>query len=273
MNLNNEFNLKLPLPSIVPSSWKKELGAIDFMCFRNLEHFKHIVSNIIQLDDTKCGMSYKEALVKLLKKQSDFPKKEQESIRDLVRSNLHKRGLITQEVYENFRYTYDGTQVDVDIGKFVNGEPDCVISPSVQYIDFFYELYINISYPYYIDNAQVRKSVAKLLATIEELERQHVFIKITLVFPARSVSLNNRNSYFSMLPLFSHKQIKSIDLMSSVVNDRLLRKFFFAILENTYFENLSSNYGFAKTLTGTMNIGEEFNEIDFFENIIDAVRK
>jgi len=175
-------------------------------------------------------------------------------------------------VYENFRYTTDGTQVDVDVGKYANGEPDCVMTPSVQYIDFFYELYINISYPHYVTNETIRQNCAKLLATIEELERQHIFIKVMLVFPSMQVCSNRkRHHYFGSLPLFSHKDRKSVNTMSSVVNDRLLRKFFFAILEETYGKDLNSSYGNASSLEGTMNPGYTFDEVEFFENVVKAV--
>jgi len=268
----SDFNLDLPFPDIFLNEWSEFMGPRDFMMFRNLDHFQHEVSQIKQKEDENCGMTYEKALGMLLRGETDFPKKEQQSIRNLVRSNLHKRGLITEEVYENFRYSTDGTKVDVDVGKYANGEPDCVMTPSRQYIDFFYELYISVSYPHYVTNKKVRKNVAKLLATIEELERQHIFIKITLVLPIKNVtSTRSRSNYFASIPLFSHKDCKSVSIMSSVVNDRLLRKFFFAVLEKEYGSDLSYTYGQATELEGAMNIGNEFNEIEFFENITKAV--
>jgi len=268
----SEFNLDLPFPDIFLKEWSEEIGPRDYMMFRNLDHFRHEVASLTQKEDTNCGVSYADALKMLMSGKSDFPESEQVSIRNLVRSNLHKRGLITDEVYENFRYTNDGTKVDVDVGKYANGEPDCVMSPSRQYIDFFYELYVSISYNHYVTNAKVRENVAKLLATIEELERQHIHIKIMLVLPIVNVCNSRKHkNFFASIPLFSHKQPKSVNSMSSVVNDRLLRKFFFAILEEEYGKNLSSGYGSAKNLEGTMNIGGEFNEIDFFENIVKTV--
>ncbi|NOQ48886.1 MAG: hypothetical protein GQ576_07115 [Methanococcoides sp.] len=267
-----DFNLNLPFPDVFPAVWAKEISPCDFMMFRNLDHFRYEVSHIKQKKADNCGMSYDKALNMLLMGKTDFPESEQESIRDLVRSNLHKRGLLTHEVYENFRYTNDGTQVDFDVGKYANGEPDCVMSPSRQYIDFFYELYINISYAHYVTNSQVRRNVAKLLATVEELERQHIYIKVTLLLPITSVCSNReRSDYMATIPLFSHKERKSVGMMSSVVNDRLLRKFFFAVLENLYDNNLNTSYGNAKNLEGTMNIGDEFDEVKFFETVQQTV--
>jgi hypothetical protein len=191
----------------------------------------------------------------------------------LVRKNLLKRGLITDEVYENFRYATDGTQIGVDIGKYAAGEADCVITPSRQYIDFFYEIYISVSYPWNIPNDVVRNNVAKLLATIEELERKHIFIKVNAVFPDRNVARVDGESrnFLSVLPIFSHKDFKSVDVMSSVINERLLRKFWFAIIEDLYGGNIASGYGQPLQLPKTMNIGYEFNEIELFEEIMNEV--
>lgn len=270
MTILEQFDTGLPLPDIFPKSFHTSTGARDYFSFRNLDHFRHVVSKLTQRQDDYCNMTYAEALSKLLRGESDFPKSEQESIRNLVRSNLHKRGLITEETYEAYRYAVDGTTVGIDVGKYANGEPDCVITPAVQYVDFFYELYVNTSYPYSVSNDRIRTNCAKLLATIEELERQHIFIKIAMVLPIRRPSRTGKD-FFADVPLFSHKDPKSVETMSSVINDRLLRKFFFAILENHYKEDLNDSYGTAVTLDGAMCIGEEFNEIEFFEEVVLSV--
>ena len=274
MTITSELKLDTKLPDIFPESWTVTdiIGSQqDFASFRNLDHFIFTVSKLTQKSDDMCGISYKDALAMLVRRQSDFPEEEQESIRNLVRSNLYKRGLITGDVYENYKYDVEGTAVGFDVGKYASGEPDCVITPSKDYTDFFYELYVSVSYPYNVDNADVRKNVAKLLATVEELERNHIFIKITLVFPAEGITQTGDNEFFSSIPLFSHKDYKSVQTMSSVVNEKLLRKFYFALLEDIYGSNLSGHYGNAKNIEGTMNIGNHFDEIEFYQNIFEKV--
>jgi len=209
-----QFNTELPFPTIFPDSFAAKVPTRDYFSFRNLPHFCHVVSKLTQKEDDYCDITYAKALQKLITGESDFPKSEQASIRNLVRQNLHKRGLITEEVYEAYCYTVDGTNVGVDIGKYANGESDCVISPARQYIDFFYELYVNVSYPYWIPNATIRMNCAKLLATIEELERQHIFIKITVVLPVQRIAKDGRN-FFADIPLFSHISSSSPYLKSS----------------------------------------------------------
>lgn len=266
----NKIKTTKPMNSILPDKWKEEFVSFENVTFDNLDHFVYVVSELKQNEDDKCGMLYKDALDNLIKRKSDFPESEQEFVRNLVRKNLLKRGLITQEVYESFRYTSDGTNVGVDVGKYAAGEAECVLTPARHYIDFFYELYISISYPYSVTNSKVRENVAKLLATIEELERQHIFIKINVVLPIdrpKRSSTEQGNKFFSLIPLFSHKDAKSVSIMSSVVNDKLLRKFYFAILENLYGDNLAYGYGTPMFLKDSINIGGELNEIELFESI------
>jgi len=268
---DTKLKLDTPLPDIFPDSWTVHGSKQDFASFRNLDHFMFTVSNLTQKRDDTCGISYKDALSMLLRRQSDFPVEEQESIRNLVRSNLYKRGLITGEVYENYKYDVEGTAVGFDVGKYASGEPDCVITPSKEYTDFFYELYVSISYPYNIANSTVRENVAKLLATIEELERNHIFIKVTLVLPVKGITKLEDIEFFSSIPLFSHKDYKSVQTMSSVVNEKLLRKFYFALFENLYEDKLSGHYGIATDIEGTMNIGNHFDEIEFYKTVFEKV--
>lgn len=265
-----QFKTTMPFPEVFPEEFSKALPTRDYLSFRNLGHFCHVVSKLTQKNDDYCDMTYAEALRKLLAGESDFPESEQHSVRDLVRSNLQKRGLITQDTYEAFKYTVDGVNVGVDVAKYVDGDAACVISPAKQYIDFFYELYVSISYPWGTPNSTIRANCAKLLATVEELERQHIFIKIAVVFPDRNAAKDGRNMFLD-IPLFSHKDAKSVKTMSAVINDRLLRKFVFAILENFYGSQIAGGYGHPVTMSKCMNIGDTFDEIAFFEEVVCTV--
>ena len=271
--IKEKFNTNVAVPSIYPPEWKESFTSNDNVLFDNLDQFTFTVSKITQKQDENCDISYKEALKKLIRGESDFPESEQDTIRNLVRNNLMKRGLITEEVYENFRYTHDGTQVGIDVGKYASGESDCVITPSKQYIDFFYELYVNVSYSWNVTNETVRQNVAKLLATIEELERKHVFIKINTILPISNVATvdDDCRNFLSVIPIFSHKDFKSVDIMSSVINERLLRKFYFAVLEDLYGSDLHGGYGHPVQLPKSMNIGHSFDEVELFESIMTTV--
>lgn len=261
-----KFKLDKPLHDLFP--WK-HFKDYDNLEFRNMQHFINIVGELQQKRDTMCGISYEDAFKQLRNRTPRISPSKQKSIRNLVKQNLHKRGLLSEEIYENFKYAEDGTCVGIDVGKYAAGEPDCIISPNRHYVDFFYELFINISYPYGVLDQTVVNNAAKLLATIEELERQHIFIKITLVLPVKEPAMG-RNMFLS-IPVFDHREYKDVGVMSSVFNERLLRKFVFAVMEDLYGSDLYSNYGKAVTLTEAINLGRELNEIEIFENIRKSV--
>lgn len=271
--IQETFNLRTPFSDLFPKEWNDTISGYDNVVFNNLDHFVYTVSKLTQKSDDYCGMSYKKALDMLVKRQSDFPESEQTTIRNLVRKNLLKRGLITEEIYEAFKYDTGGTQVGVDVGKYAAGEADCVITPARQYIDFFYEMYVSISYEWGVSNTTIRENVAKLLATVEELERQHIYIKINAVLPIIGCSNGKYANFFSSIPIFSHKDFKSVSTMSAVINDRLLRKFYFAILEDTYGSDLRGGYGTPVSLPKTLNIGKPLNEIELFEEISTLARQ
>jgi hypothetical protein len=274
--IKNKFNTSVPLPTILPTEWGEKFKSNDNVIFDSLDHFVYVVSKLTQKEDNKCGITYKEALSNLVRRKSDFPEKDQKTVENLVRSNLLKRGLITEEIYENFRYTNgsEGSNVGVDVGKYAAGEPDCVITPSRQYIDFFYELYISVSYSGNVRNETVRENVAKLLTTVAELERKHIFIKLNVVFPDKNPASisddegkKSYRNFLALIPIFSHKDFKSVEIMSSVVNDKLLRKFLFAVLEDFYGDTLSGGYGVPVDLPRTINIGENLDEVALFQQI------
>jgi len=266
-----EINMTKPLHDILPKEWSTELNTknLDYIPFRNLLHFKNYVSKIKQKNDDQCGVSYKTALDDLVKEKSQYSKNEYESIRNLVRANLLKRGLISEEIYESFKYTSEG--VIVDIAKVIDEDPACFLTPVKSYTNHFYELYVSISYSAYVSDETVRRNAIKLLSTIEELERQHIYIKVTLVFGDHNPISSKNKDMLVTIPLFSYKDFKSIETMSAVLNERLLRKFMFALLEDVYAKDLDYGYGQAMTMTTAINIGEELEETVLFSKILDEV--
>jgi hypothetical protein len=259
------------LDDIHPKEWKDTLPTKDTIIFqyRNLLHFKSHVKTLTQIEDYKCGISYAEALKQLLVNTPTISEGEYEIIKNRVRQSLLKRGLISESVYEAYHYDVEGELWDV--AKVIAEDPACFLVPTEKYTSYFYELYISISYPHNVPDSSVRDNIAKILATVELLEREHIYCKITLVFPDRDCGLSDKKNFLAIVPLFSHRDIKSIATMSSILNDRLLRKFFFAVLEDTFNKSLASGYGHAITIPHCINIGDSINEIDFCQSILDRV--
>lgn len=264
-----KYELDKPLKQLYPQEWLEYLsGTIDMLEFRNLQHFKNVVSKITQKEENKCGISYEQALKELVSNTPTITRKEYETIKNTVKNNLLKRGLISENIYESYKYDVDGQIVDV--AKVIEGDPACMLTPAQSYTSYFYELYLSISYPYSVENSHVMEQLCKILATIELLEEEHIYIKVTLVFPDKQPDVHEDRSLLMILPLFSHKDVKSIEVMSSVLNDRLLRKFGFALLEDIYGSQLSSGYGTPVDLPNAItpvNVSEE----ELCSTILDKV--
>lgn len=260
--------LNRPIRDIHPKEWstKLRLDHLDNAEFRNLQHFKNYCSTITQIKDMYCDVSYAEALDDMLKGKSLLAEDEYESIRNLVRTNLLKRGLISENVYESYKYDIDG--VAVDVSKVIAQDPECFLKPVRSYKNYFYELYINVSYGGGVENSHVREQMCKILATIEELEREHIFIKVTLVDVSGEVAPGK--DLLTTVPLFDYRDHKDINTMSSVLNERLLRKFMFAMSEDIYGNTLNGSYGRPIELPNAIS-PVNLDEIDLFSSIYDSV--
>ena len=274
--MKNEIIVDSPLLDIYPESWRQTLGVgqnkLKVLQYRNLQHFKNHVSVLTQKEDDKCGVTYAVALKEMRKNVPVITAGNYEIIKNKVKQSLIKRSLISDTVYEGYEYTANGTGV-IDVAKYLAQDPECILTPKKAYTNYFYELYISISYNYTVPNSTITNNMAKILATIELLEKEHYYCKITLIFPDKDVTYSDddKRNLLILIPLFSHRDHKSIETMSAVLNDRLLRKFCFAILEDTYKSNLSSGYGTPVHLEQTINVGYEIDEIDLAEQILSKV--
>jgi len=59
--------------------------------------------------------------------------------------------------------------------------------------------------------------------------------------------------------------------MSAVLNERLLRKFCFALLEDTYGDDLAGGYGSPVDLSFTFNVGRSVDVEKFAADVVDKV--
>lgn len=269
--MNANQNEDVPLKNIFPAEWSKKLNSDNTLVdeYRNLEHFKHVVSQITQKQDNNCGVTYSKALDDLIKGTSVIDRGKYDIIKNKVKNNLLKRGLISDNVYESYKYAVEG---DIwDVAKVVAQDPMCCLVPNETYTNHFYELFISVSYPSHISNETVTENMAKILATVELLEQEHYYCKLTLIMPNIGCNTGNgKPNYLGLIPLFSHKDVKTIEQMSSVLNDRLLRKFFFALWEDRYGDSLAGGYGHAEELPLSIR-PVNLDECELASSILDQV--
>ena len=267
-----QYTINKPLSTIYPSTWrdKLDLPNTHIAEYKNLAMFKHHVKTLKQKKDDKTGISYTKALDELLRNTATMSNGDYQIIKNRVKNNLLKKGLISEHIYESYRYEVEGDLVDV--AKVIAEDPACCLVPNHTYTSYFYELYINISYPYHVSDETIRQNMAKILATVELLEQEHIYCKITLVLPNTGCNKGEGPSNnFTIIPLFSHKDHKDIATMSSVLNERLLRKFMFAIWEDKYGKDLASGYGIATELPSTINPGDTLDEVELCSSILNQV--
>lgn len=213
---------------------------IDIFQFRNALHWKNYV---ISLEPKSHESSKKNGIELSKRKLKDMSYSYNESkfmnIKNNVRNVLHKRGLISENVYESYKYDIEGDIVDVS--KVIEGNPECMLKPAVSYTNYFYELYISLSIPYNIDSDDIEKGIYTILATLQLLEQEHIFTKVNMIIPAQNVTPDN--DVFIIVPLFSHKDNKNVGDMVQYLNTDALRVFYFAVMENAYPSDLNYSYG------------------------------
>ncbi len=267
-----KYTINKPLSKLYPSTWSDSLDMSNTHIaeYANLAYFRHHVKTLRQKEDDKCGVPYLEALDGLLRNKATMSSGDYEIIKNNVKNSLLKRGLISENIYESYKYDVDGSIFDV--AKVIAEDPECFLVPNATYVNYFYELYISVSYPWSTSDETIRHNMAKILATVELLEREHIFCKITLVMPNRGCNTGSgKSNHLILIPLFSHKDPKDITTMSAVLNERLLRKFIFAIIEDQYGSDLASDYGQPVSLPSTINPGDDLDECDLCSSILDQV--
>ncbi len=261
------------LPDLYPKSWEKQLfkQKCDILEFDNIGHFKQYLKKI---ELNKNGSANRQtvpfatALEELLQGVPVISAKKFSTIKQEVKSILHKRGLISENIYEGYEYDIAGEVID--IAKYIAEDPECMLKPKYKYKSYFYEMFISAAYLANVSDTVIKNNIAKILATVQLLEQEHIYIKITIVAASQNVTSVGDTTLMVAIPLFSHKDEKTIDTMSSIINERFFRTFIFGIREDKYKKNLSSGYGKTIDLKETIRL----NSVDvekIAQDILDKV--
>ena len=264
---------------IYPKSWVKQIrdrssDDIDVLEFRNLQHFKTYVK---EMEANPNGASHGQpvkfdtAVDELVKGVPVIDVKGFPDVKDEVRRVLHKRGLLSEDVYEGYKYDIEGDIID--IARYLEGNPECALVPKKSYKNFFYELYISAAFLAGVNLKEVAANTAKILATIQLLEEENIFIKVTLVTISSRVASGPKDKDITnviLLPLFSHRDVKTIETMSSVLNDRFFRIYTFGIKENMYKGKLHGSYGSTIYLDEAIKV-HEIDVCEIASSILDKV--
>ncbi len=177
--------------------------------------------------------------------------KKVEAIRNTVRNNLIKRGIITGTVYEGYKYDIEGEIIDY--GELATGNPRCFRKPIKKYDKWFYELYVNMSIPWFVSEESIIDGAIRLTETIKALEELNVEIKVNIILHSDGMFTNGGN-YLFVLPLCSHLEFKDHDLLLPYMDGEFLRQALFTVMKNN--GKTSGDLGSARKLKNSVNLWE-----------------
>jgi hypothetical protein len=259
-----------------PREWeeilKKANKKTDVLKFRNLQHFKDYLKKIKPAQhryksSQEQPESYDKVLKDLIQGNPTIESKDYQIIKQQVKSVLQKKGLISENIYVDYEYDIEGEFID--IATYLEGNPKCMLKPKVAYKNYFYELFINVSFLGHVDLDTVKNNLQRLLATIQLLEQENIFIKVTLISASSDVVEGERTQVI-IVPLWSHKDVKTIEEMSSVFSEHFFRTIVFGIREHEYGKDLYSGYGRSLTLPKAVHLKDVNIEI-LAQDIIDKI--
>ena len=174
-----------------------------------------------------------------------------EEIRNTVRNNLIKRGIISGTVYEGFKYDVDG--LIIDYAELASGNPECMLKPLKKYDKYFYELYVNMSIPWGVEEDTIDEGAIRMIETIKALEELNIEIKISVVMASERMYQDGK-SYLCIIPICNHLEYKDYDLLFPYCNGDFLRGPMFQTMQSG--EPVRENLGYAVKMKNTVNIWE-----------------
>lgn len=187
-------------------------------------------------------------------KKYKIDEKRVKEIRNTVRNNLIKRGIITGTIYEGYKYDVEGEIIDYS--ELASGNPKFYRTPIKKYDKYFYELYVNMSIPASVHNSKIIDGAIRLSETIKALEELNIEIKINIVLYSRGMFADNRN-YLFILPLCSHLEFKDHNLLLPYMDDIFLRRALFTVMYgNSSIGEIRDTLGQATKLDNSVNLWE-----------------
>ena len=221
---------------------------------------KHDFINQLKVDGT-----YRELVKKFLDQvNGGVPNKDAETtlIRNTIRNNLIKRGIISGTVYEGWKYDVEG--IIVDYAELASGNPECMLKPVKKYDKYFYELYINMSIPWSVGEDEIMDGAIRLIETIKLLEERHIEMKLNVVLFSNGMFRNGDN-FLTVIPLCNHLEFKDYNLILPFVTGEFLRGPLFQIMHSH--DNVDGSLGQATKLENSVNLWE-LKEMDLVDRVL-----
>jgi hypothetical protein len=252
---------------------------VDFLRFSNLRSFAAYVNEIKDVktyrDSSHTGdrsftgtSTFDEALDLIMKPYGEPPyaiKTRVEEIEQKIRNNLHKKGLLTDWIAEDYMYDVEG--VEIDIAKLIEGDPECYLKPNKKYKDHFYDLNINVAVAYTQSTDTIINAFCKVIAVVHSLEKRGHKIRLF----ASSVTKNATSERHSIIDVCIKNFDEFVDIkaMARIIYPSFLRRVVFKVEEVKYQRDLASGYGKAvNDLKGVITLDSSLKEEELLNRIV-----
>jgi len=189
-----------------------------------------------------------------------------EHVSNTVRNNLIKRGIITGTIYEGYKYALEGDIIDY--AELATGNPECYLKPIRKYDKYFYELYINMSIPYFVKDYEIQEGALRLLETVKALEERNIEIKINVILYSGGM-FRNYDNFLVIIPLMSHLEAKTVQNVLPYTDSVFLRSALFAAMKKG--NSVSIGLGDATKLPNTINLWELEDETELADRVLREV--
>ena len=253
---------------------------LDILQFDNIRQFAGYLKTLDgvvtpQKESEKGSMSftgtntYQEALDLILKPYGEPPAKIKTKVEDIeckIRNNLHKKGLLTDWISEDYHYDVEG--VEIDIAKLVEGDPECYLKPNKKYKDCFYDLNVNVAVSYSNTTVEIIDAFCKVIAVVVALEKRGHKIRLFATSVTKDASKEGRSSLINVC-IKKYDEFVDIKAIARIIYPSYLRRLIFKVEEVKYMDKLSYGYGLAvKGLKGCVTLDRSLNEEELLNKIV-----
>jgi len=273
------------IPGIdIRRSWLESEGVdttkLDIHTYHNLAAFAGYISSIKDVqtyrDSSHTGdknftgtENFEDALELVLKPYGEPPVDIKDAVLDIeakIRNNLHKKGLLTDWLVEDYHYDVEG--VEIDIGKLIAGDAECYLKPNKKYKDHFYDLYINIGVAHYVTTNQIIEAFCNVIAVIVSLEKRGHKIRLFASSFSKDVSTDGRSSIINVC-VKRYDEWINIKSIARIIYPSFLRRLIFKFEEVQYDKKLVSGYGLAiNGLKGVITIDSALKPEELLNKIV-----
>ena len=162
-----------------------------------------------------------------------------ENIEGKIRNNLHKKGLLTDWIAEDYHYDVEG--IEIDISKLIEGNPECYLKPNAKYKDHFYTLNVNIGVAYHQSVDTIIDAFCKVIAVVVALEKRGHKIQLFATSICKNTSNDGRSSLVNVC-IKQYDEFVNIRAIARIIYPSYLRRLIFKDEEVKYQKTLTSCY-------------------------------